>query len=131
MLTHGILNAELSHALATLRHKDRFVVSDCGLPVPEGVEVIDLALVFGVPRFEDVLDAIKGELVLENGLMASEAQGTEPEEWVTSRFDLPVSYVPHDGEDGFKSRLRGVKFVIRTGETTSYANVIFQCGVPF
>ena len=51
MLTHGILNAQLSAALAGLRHKDVFVVSDCGLPVPQGIEVIDLAVVFGVPRF--------------------------------------------------------------------------------
>lgn len=45
MLTHGILNAQLAAAIAKLRHKDQFVVSDCGLPVPAGVEVIDLALV--------------------------------------------------------------------------------------
>ena len=54
MLIHGILNAQLSAALAGLRHKDVFVVSDCGLPVPQGIEVIDLAVVFGVPRFEEV-----------------------------------------------------------------------------
>lgn len=52
MLKKGILNAQLAEALAGLRHKDRFVVSDCGLPVQQGIEVIDLAVVFGVPRFE-------------------------------------------------------------------------------
>ena len=46
MLTHGVLNAQLAQAMAGLRHKDQFVISDCGLPVPDGVEVIDLALVF-------------------------------------------------------------------------------------
>lgn len=131
MLTHGILNAQLAAALAGLRHKDRFVISDAGLPVPEGVELIDLALVFGVPRFEQVLDALKDELILETGLMADEAKGTVAEQWVKDRFDLPLSYCPHDGKDGFKDRVRGAKFVIRTGETTSYANVIFRCGVPF
>ena len=62
MLTHGILNAQLSAALAGLRHKDVFVVSDCGLPVPQGIEVIDLAVVFGVPRFEEVLEALRPSL---------------------------------------------------------------------
>ena len=33
MLTHGVINAQLAQALAGLRHKDRFVVSDAGLPV--------------------------------------------------------------------------------------------------
>lgn len=131
MLTHGILNAQLAAALAGLRHKDRFVISDAGLPVPEGVELIDLALVFGVPRFEQVLDALKDELILETGLMADEAKSTVAEQWVKDRFDLPLTYCPHDGKDGFKDRVRGAKFVIRTGETTSYANVIFRCGVPF
>ena len=127
MLTHGVINAQLAQALAGLRHKDRFVVSDAGLPVQPGIEVIDLA----VARFEQVLDAIAPELVLEEGIMAEEARGTIAEQWVKDRFDVPLSYVPHDGENGFKAKVKGVKFVIRTGETTSYSNVIFRCGVPF
>ena len=43
MLTHGVINAQLAQALAGLRHKDRFVISDAGLPVQPGIEVIDLA----------------------------------------------------------------------------------------
>ncbi|MDN6025152.1 D-ribose pyranase [Bifidobacterium mongoliense] len=131
MLTHGILNAHLAAALAGLRHKDRFVISDCGLPVPPGVEVIDLALTFGVPRFEQVLDALNPELVLEAGVMAKEARGGVAETWVRDRFDVPLDFVDHDGDGGFKDLVHGTKFVVRTGETTSYANVIFRCGVPF
>ncbi|MBS5012204.1 MAG: D-ribose pyranase [Bifidobacterium longum] len=131
MLTHGVINAQLAQALAGLRHKDRFVVSDAGLPVQPGIEVIDFAVAFGVPRFEQVLDAVAPELVLEEGLMAEEARGTIAEQWVKDRFDVPLSYVPHDGENGFKAQVEGAKFVIRTGETTSYSNVIFRCGVPF
>ena len=131
MLTHGVINAQLAQALAGLRHKDRFVVSDAGLPVQPGIEVIDFAVAFGVPRFEQVLDAVAPELVLEEGLMAEEARGTIAEQWVKDRFDVPLSYVPHDGKNGFKAQVEGAKFVIRTGETTSYSNVIFRCGVPF
>ncbi|PNP89551.1 D-ribose pyranase [Gardnerella sp. KA00735] len=131
MLTHGVLNAQLAQAMAGLRHKDQFVISDCGLPVPDGVEVIDLALVFGVPRFKDVLDAIKGDLVLESGVMAEEALGKEPESLVKDAFAVPLTYVPHDGEDGFKALVSQAKFVIRSGETTPYSNVILRCGVPF
>lgn len=131
MLTHGILNAQMAAAVARLRHKDRFVISDAGLPVPDGVEVIDLAVAFGVPRFCQVLDVLKPELILKSGLMADEARGTEAERWVKDRFDIPLTYCTHDGENGFKTRMKGVRFVIRTGETTSYSNVIFRCGVPF
>lgn len=131
MLKSGIINAQLAAALATLRHKDRFVISDSGLPVPQGIEVVDLALCYGVPRFKQVLDALAPRLVLEEGLMAKEAQGTIAEQWVTDRFDVPLKYVHHDGPEGFKAAVEGVNFVIRTGETTSYANIIFRCGVPF
>ncbi|KFF30503.1 D-ribose pyranase [Bifidobacterium bombi] len=131
MLTHGILNSQLASALAGLRHKDLFVVSDCGLPVPHDIEVVDLALMFGIPRFEDVLDALKPELILEAGTMAEEARGGQAEEWVRKRFDVPLQYVPHDGEGGLKDLVHNAKFVIRSGETTSFANVIFRCGVPF
>ena len=113
MLKKGILNARLAEALAGLRHKDRFVVSDCGLPV------------------QQVLDALKSQLVLENAVIAQEARDGLPEKWIRERFDIPVSYIPHNGAAGFKDSLRDARFVIRTGETTSFANVIFQCGVPF
>ena len=104
---------------------------NCGLPVPQGIEVIDLAVVFGVPRFEEVLEALRPQLVLEEGLMAEEARGEQAERWVKDHFNVPLSYVPHDGSGGFKSHIKNAKFVVRTGETTSYANVIFRCGVPF
>lgn len=131
MLTHGILNAQLASALARLRHKDQFVISDCGLPVPEGVEVIDLALCFGIPRFYEVLQALAPDLVLEEGVMACEAEGKQPEEWVNETLNIPLTYVPHDGEHGFKALCSQAKFVIRTGETTAYSNVLVRCGVPF
>lgn len=131
MLRAGIVNAQLAGALAKLRHKDRFVIADSGLPVPPDIEVVDLALCYGVPRFEQVIDVLVPYLVLEEGLMAKEARGTVAERWVKSRFDVPLAFVPHDGPNGFKARIKGVNFVIRTGETTSYSNVIFRCGVPF
>ncbi|KAA8720732.1 hypothetical protein F4V58_11545 [Corynebacterium phocae] len=53
-----ILNAELAHALARLGHADRFASANCGLPIPSEVEVIDLALVFGVPTFVAVAEAV-------------------------------------------------------------------------
>lgn len=131
MLSHGILNAQLASAIARLRHKDLFAISDCGLPVPPGVEVIDLALVFGVPRFEEALRALRPHVVLEEGVMAREAQGTQAERWVSDILDVPLSYIPHNNQKGFKAYVKEARFVLRTGETTPYANVILRCGVPF
>ncbi len=39
-----LLNSYLSGLIADLGHKDKIVIADAGLPVPEGVEKIDLAV---------------------------------------------------------------------------------------
>ena len=40
----GHLNREVSRVLARMGHTDSLVIADCGLPVPEGVECIDLSI---------------------------------------------------------------------------------------
>jgi D-ribose pyranose/furanose isomerase RbsD len=51
--------------LASLGHTDTVVIGDCGLPIPEGVERVDLAVVQGLPRFAPVVEAIAEELVVQ------------------------------------------------------------------
>ncbi|SDB81833.1 D-ribose pyranase [Raineyella antarctica] len=131
MKKHGLLNPDLNRAVARLGHTDLVVVADCGLPVPAQVPVIDLALVFGIPRFTEVLDALLAEIVVEAGTAAEEVRGTEADGWLTSRLlplDAPLAYIPHVE---LKHRVAGAAFVVRTGETTPYANVLLRCGVPF
>ena len=47
MKKHGILNSEISRVLSYLGHTDCICIGDCGLPIPDEVERIDLALAFG------------------------------------------------------------------------------------
>lgn len=126
MRKHGILNEQLSAALSRLGHTDTFAIGDSGLPVPEGVEVIDLAVVFGVPRFADVAQAILDEVVVEGAVLATET----PDE-ITAL--VPADCTDRDTVDheDLKKRLEDCSFVVRTGETTPYANLIFRSGVPF
>ena len=127
MKKHGLLNPDLNRAVARLGHTDLVVVADCGLPVPSQVPVIDLALVFGIPRFTEVLDALLAEIVVESGLAAEEVRGSTADDWLAERLG-ELAYVPHED---FKRRLADAAFVVRTRETTPYANVILRCGVPF
>ncbi|WP_124054045.1 D-ribose pyranase [Arcanobacterium ihumii] len=133
MKKDGILNPELCRAIARLGHTDTFVVADCGLPIPDHVEVIDLALVFGIPRFNEVLDAVRKEIVIEGITLADEARNSVTEHWIDERFksdDLAqgIKYVSHEE---LKQLVSDAAFVIRTGETTPYANVLLRSGVPF
>ena len=45
----GMLNSSIAKVLADLGHTDTIVIGDCGLPVPAGVQKIDLALKPGTP----------------------------------------------------------------------------------
>lgn len=125
----GILHAELSAALARLGHTDEVVVADCGLPIPDGPQLIDLAFSFGVPPFLDVLDGLLRELVVEGALVASELSAANPRCAVAMAERLPeLERVDHEE---FKRRVSGAKLVVRTGEASPYANVLLRCGVPF
>ncbi|MGY2743609.1 D-ribose pyranase [Arthrobacter sp. UYCu723] len=123
----GILHAELNAAVSRLGHGDLVLLADCGMPAPAGVPVVDLALIHGVPRFEQVLTALLDDLVFEGSVMAQEVRGTEAEGWVSSRFEQ-VSYVSHKE---LKELSGSANLFIRTGEATPYANVLLECGVPF
>ena len=76
----GILNSDIARVLAYMGHTDTLAIGDCGLPVPDTTERIDLALV--------------------------------------SHTEL-------------KKKTENCKAVIRSGETTPYANIILQSGCIF
>lgn len=126
----GIMNAQLAGRMAALGHTQTFAVADVGLPVPVHVPLVDLAVVQGVPRFVDVLDAVLAEMVVEAHTYAEEARALPAGELLTARAEhlgTPV-VVPHTE---LKAQIESCAFVVRTGEATPYANVILRCGVPF
>lgn len=127
MKKHGILNASLSEGIARLGHGDLVIVADCGLPLPLDPRVVDLAVVAGLPAFQQVLDAVLEEIVVEGALAAAECRSTLAGPWVASRIER-VKYIPHEE---FKKLTATAKLIVRTGEATPYANVALRCGVPF
>ena len=122
MKKRGILNAQLSYLLAALGHKDLFMIGDAGMPIPEGVEVVDLVLTAGVPTFKQVL---------EGYYLAHEIKEFNPELEEYIKAGLPeaeVEYMPHEDLKKFSGKCR---FAIRTGEFSPYPNVILRAGVVF
>nr|WP_330423030.1 RbsD/FucU domain-containing protein [Dorea formicigenerans] len=45
------LNSDISRVLSYMGHTDRICIGDCGLPIPNETERIELALKIGQPRF--------------------------------------------------------------------------------
>lgn len=126
-----LLNSEISYVISRLGHTQQIVIGDAGLPVPENVKRIDLALVKGVPGFLQTLDAVLTEMEVEGIILAREIGERSPqmEREILERFPgVEAEYVEHEV---FKERMKGCQAVVRTGETTAYANVILRAGVTF
>lgn len=128
----GTLNAQLARVLAELGHGDGIVIADCGLPIPPGVERIDLALTQGVPSFAQTLEVILSEMQVERVLFASEAHEHNPE-LIAMVEQLGQNGVETGevGHESFKVQTRQARAVVRTGEATPYANLILYSGVVF
>ncbi|MFC2969511.1 D-ribose pyranase [Acidimangrovimonas pyrenivorans] len=139
MKKSGILNPALSRALASMGHTDSIVVCDAGLPIPDGPERIDLAVLPGLPAFRDVLAAIAAELQIEHALIASEFAQASPDlhratvsllEAQEAGQGAPIALATASHAE-LKQAVRTARAVVRTGECTPYANVILYSGVPF
>lgn len=114
-------------------HTDWIAIGDCGLPIPDEVERIDLALKFGVPTFMETLKAVSEDMKIEKIILAEEIKSQNPQvlEEIEALFagqDIEIEYVTHVM---LKENTKACKAVIRTGETTPYANIILQSGCIF
>ncbi len=78
MKVGGILNADISRVLSYMGHTDRLCIGDCGLPIPEETERIDLALKFGTPSFMEVLKEIGADMKVEKIILAVEIKSQNP-----------------------------------------------------
>lgn len=126
-----LLNPHILEAVASLGHTEYLVIADCGLPVQKGVKVVDISLTAGIPAFTDVLKAVNSELVSESYIVAEEIVSVNPAKLAEIKAEmgaLPCKIVPHEE---FKKLVADAKCVIRTGETSSYANIILIGGVNF
>ena len=133
MKKNGILNSEISRILSYMGHTDCIAVGDCGLPVPDETERIDLALAFGIPTFMQTLKVVADDMKIEKIILAEEIKENNPEilheiEELFKDSNVETEFVSHSQ---LKEQTKNCKAVIRTGETTQYANIILQSGCIF
>ena len=138
MKKSSLLNARLSYCIASLGHFDEVTICDAGLPIPNEVERIDLALTHGVPTFIDTVAVVLSEMQITGVLLAEEFKQVSPElhqqllalieKEQSEGHQIDIEYISHQA---FKKRTKQSKAVVRTGECSPYANLIFQSGVVF
>lgn len=132
MLKTGILHPQLARVLAELRHMDTIVIGDAGLPIPKGVERVDLGWRPHDPAYLDVLEEILKYIVVEHATFAKEALEVSPDFHKKALAllpeGLPVDYIPHVE---LKEQSKYANAIVLTGEFTGYTNVILRCGCAY
>ncbi|MBO8416619.1 MAG: D-ribose pyranase [Proteobacteria bacterium] len=129
----GCLNSELSYVISKLGHFDTLTVGDCGLPVPKGVQRIDLAVTYNVPPFWDVFNVIDAEAKFQKVTIATESKNQNPDfyqkiyAWA-QKNGIEVVEVPHNE---LKKLSASSVAVVRTGECHPYCNVVLESNVSF
>lgn len=126
MLKKGILNPRVLGLLARVRHTNTLVVADRGFPFWPTIETIDLSLVDDIPTVLQVFRAVKENFIIAQVYMAEEFL-TNNTGSVRNEFDLELSEIPRTFEPHeavFKKRVPSAIGLIRTADTTPYANLI-------
>lgn len=130
MKKNGILNAELSGALATLGHTDLILVVDAGFPIPRDAHRIDLALAENLPDLRTVLGLISDELVVEGVIRADDVVTNNPrlDEWLLSTF-TGAEFSTRTHADMLGAVAAQAKVIVRTGAFEPWGNIGLVCGV--
>lgn len=139
MYKSRLFNSEIIQILSKMGHTDQIAIGDAGLPIPENVKRIDLALTFGLPSFLQVFESVSESMQIEKVILAEEIFEHNPEihkkilEQIqqVKKFQknkIDITYITHEM---LKIQTNKCKAVIRTGECSPYANIVLQSGVIF
>lgn len=134
-----LIHSDISYVVSKLGHGDEIVIADTGLPIPDNVQRIDLALTAGIPSFMQVLQAVLSEQRVEEIIIAREIKDKNTKLYdqildvihtyeKAEQIKLKITEISHEE---FKMETQKAKAVIRTGEYTPYANIILRSGVVF
>lgn len=125
MLKTGIVNPALLELLARVRHTNTLVICDMGFPVYPAVPTIDLSIQADLPTVLQVFNAIKAQYEVGQVWMAAEFT-THNEPSVLDQFSSALGSIPRVLEPHaiLKERVPNAIGIIRTGDTTRYANMV-------
>ena len=130
MNRNRLLNAELSHAIATMGHGDLMIVCDAGFPIPSTAWRIDLAIVPDLPDLETVLGVIAQNMIAErvgyadvlgkhNALLLEKVKRLFPD----------ADHEPVKHEAILTEMAAKAKAIVRTGAFDPWGNILLYSGV--
>ena len=130
MNRNRLLNAQLSHAIASMGHGDLMIVCDAGFPIPSTAWRIDLAIVPDVPDLETVLAPIAENLIAEHVAYADTLpKHNAPLLAKIKRLFAGADFEPIKHETILAEMAAKAKVIVRTGAFDPWGNVLLYSGV--
>ena len=130
MIQQGILNPDILHLIARIRHTNTLVIADWAFPFWPEIETVDISLTQGVPTILQVLEILKPNFKIGRILQAEEFLSTNPEDKIkaynTSFEEIPDVVIERPSHADFKKIVPSAIGLIRTGDTTAYGNIILE-----
>ena len=127
MLKTGILNPHINSLLSRVRHTNTLVIADRGFPFWPMIETVDISVVDDLPTVLQLLKAIRPNFQIGKAWMAQEflkANNAKTRAAFTAALQgITLAHEPHVE---FKKRIPHAIGLIRTGDTTQYANIVLE-----
>lgn len=125
-----LLNAELSHAIASMGHGDLMIVCDAGFPIPSSAWRIDLAVVPDVPDLETVLTPVAEAFIAEKiGYADNLPVNNAPLLEKLERLFPEAEHAPVKHETILTEMAAKAKVIVRTGAFDPWGNILLYSGV--
>ena len=132
MKKNGIINRGLLKGIGEIGHTDMIFICDAGFPIPKDSLCIDLSIVKGFPTIDVVLEALLGEVVVEEYFVHDLMKKVNLEcyEYVKSCLDRQEGNEVAFGI--LKEKANQAKMMIRTGDIRPCSNLVLVAasGVP-
>ncbi|MGO4838937.1 D-ribose pyranase, partial [Rhizobiaceae sp. 2RAB30] len=125
MNRNRLLNAELSHAIASMGHGEFMVVCDAGFPIPSDAWRIDLAITPNVPDLETVLVPIAENFIAEKVSYAEEIKiHNGPLLARIERIFAGAEFAPISHATILSEMAAKAKVIVRTGAFDPWGNIL-------
>lgn len=125
----GFLNGQVDAALNRQGHMDLMLVVDAGFPVPDHVQLIDIALRPDTPSVPEVLGELAKVHSVEKLILAEETRRHNPSYFkAVTQNHWPQAEIEVIAHTALKELSHKAKTIIRTGDFTAWANTILVSG---
>lgn len=126
----GLLNTAIIKEISAIGHTQYLIIGDAGLPIPKDTLLIDLAKIRS-SFFLETAEAVLDEMVVEHCYLADEIK--EKNKKLNTEIgklteNIACDYIMHEE---LKKMSEYARVIIRTGETSPFANIVLVAGVNF